>query len=621
MCPAIKNSLILALLLLFLSVASVSNVSAAEIVLDTEYHHLGDDFKEELNPDDPEGLIYTANFTLDPSVDIESAEFTLTGRSIVPGPADEFLDKVYLNEIEIGSLNDYIPAETPDSAAVNISIPVHPSLFDSGNNTLKISAGSDANSSNYDDFEFYDLSLHLSGNEPVTLEPPLKVAWTYKFPWKLIDGIPEVKILAANGILYIYDCLESDLIAIDTNTGKPLWDKKFELDANLKYKNEVLFVVYPANIDALDAKTGELLWNQVYPGTWSGIPYVFGNTLFVSAPDSGHVTAVDTENGTLKWVNEINTTDSDNRSNDNRGNDNCYISGLQANGNILAFRYDVPGVVHGLIALDPSTGKEVWRYKNLREYSHDPFFYKDLICVGGEEIIALSAESGEEVWKTDTDEWVISAEVKNDKLFVKEELSNNCNNSYRSIVLDANTGEILETLPSSELYISFSATTDEYIYSTGGCKINIFDSSTGEPVWRSSRIKGAVLSEPTLYKDKLYLLSSDGTLYAFNHGKGGLFFTRGLEDSAILYLPPIATAGMFLLLATLLRKNKNKAIVFGSWLIALVGVLLLSFIAIQPYFIAWDMFGILTFLVLCTLGVILLLGIAFLVSGIRKRKK
>lgn len=614
----INNSLVLALLLLVFSVASFSTASAAEIVLDTEHHHLGDNFKEELNPDNPEGLIYTANFTLDPLVDIESAEFTLTGRSIVPGAINEFSDKVYLNGIEIGSLNDYIPAETLDSNSVKITVPVHPSLFNSGNNSIKISAGSNVDGSNYDDFEFYDLSLHLNEIEPVTLEPPLKVAWTYKFPWRLIDGIPEVKILAADGVLYIYDCLESDLIAIDENTGKPLWDKKFELDANLKYKNEILFVVYPANIDALDAKTGELLWNQGYPGTWSGIPYVFGNTLFVSAPDIGHVTAVDTENGTLKWVYEINTTDSDNRSNDNRGNDNCYISGLQANGNILAFRYDVPGVTHGLIALDPSTGKEVWRYKNLREYSHDPFFYKDLICVGGEEVIALSAESGEEVWKTDTDEWVISAEVKNDKLFVKEELSNS---SHRSVVLDVNTGEILENFPNSELSVSFSSTTDEYTYSTDGCKISVFDSSTGEPVWRSSRIKGAVLSEPTLYKDKLYLVSSDGTLYAFDHGKGGLFFTRGLEDSAILYLPPIATTGMLFLLATLLRKNKNKALVLGSWLIALVGVLLLSFIAIQPYFIAWDVFGILTFLVLCTLIVILLFGIAFLIYGIRKRRK
>jgi hypothetical protein len=188
-------------------------------------------------------------------------------------------------------------------------------------------------------------------------------------------------------------------------------------------------------------------------------------------------------------------------------------------------------------------------------------------------------------------------------------------------VLDANTGEILEDLPYPELSISSSAVAGEYVYSTDWCKIKVFDSSTGECVWSSSRIKGAAVSEPVLYKDKLYLVSSDGVLYAFEHGEGGLFFTKGLEDSAVLYLPPIATAGMLLLLTVLLRRNENKTLVLGSWLIALVGVLLISFIAIQPYFIAWDIFGMLTFLVLCSLAVILLFGIALLVYGIRKRRR
>ena len=61
--PVIKNSLILALLLFFSLFASVSVASATDIVLDTEHHHLGDNFKEELNPGDPEGLVYTATFT------------------------------------------------------------------------------------------------------------------------------------------------------------------------------------------------------------------------------------------------------------------------------------------------------------------------------------------------------------------------------------------------------------------------------------------------------------------------------------------------------------------------------------------------------------------------------
>jgi len=613
--PVIKNSLILALLLFFSLFASVSVASATDIVLDTEHHHLGDNFKEELNPGDPEGLVYTATFTLDPSADIESAELTMTGKSIVPGPTKEFLDKVYLNEIEIGTLNDYVPAETPDSASVSIKIPIHHSFFDPGTNTIKISSGSNANRSNYDDFEFYNLSLHLSEVEPVTLAPPLEVAWTYKFPWRLIHGAPEFEILAADGVLFICQGYsETSVTAIDAETGELLWDKKLTGQGHLGYKDGVLIVLSYPTVDALNAKNGELLWSRGYQGGWPDIPLIFGDTLFVSEYGSRYVTAIDIESSALKWDYEINLTGSG-----NRNTNSYYISGLQTNGNILALRsnlYDIP-YEHGLIALDIDTGKEVWRYTDLREHSPDPLFYKDLIYIGGEEIVALSAKSGEEVWKTDTNGWVISTEIKNGKLVVKEELSNY---SCRSVFLDVNTGEILEELPCSERYFSSSAVTDEYVYSTSGCKIRVFDPVTGEPVW-SSRIKGAALSEPTLYKDKLYLVSSDGVLYAFEHGEGGLFFTRGLEDSAILYLPPVATAGMLFLLSFLLRKNENKTLVLGYWLIALVGVLLLSFIAIQPYFIAWDIFGLLTFLVLCALGVILLFGIIFLVFGLRKRGK
>ncbi|MDQ1275945.1 MAG: hypothetical protein QG610_1520 [Euryarchaeota archaeon] len=176
--PVMKNLLCITLFLFAYLFASVSATEATEIVLDTDHHHLGDDFKEDLNPGDPEGLIYKTTFTLDlsvedPLVDIESAELTLTGKNIVPGPTDEFLDKVYINEIEIGNLNDYIPAGTQDSDSVKIAIPIHPSFFDPETNTIKISSGSNATGSNYDDFEFYDLSLYIGETEPVTLTSPL----------------------------------------------------------------------------------------------------------------------------------------------------------------------------------------------------------------------------------------------------------------------------------------------------------------------------------------------------------------------------------------------------------------------------------------------------------------
>jgi len=169
-------------------VISISNAGAVEMVLDTAHHHIGDEFKEELNPANPEGAVYSTTFTLDPTLNIESAKLILTGKSIFPTSGDEFLDKFYINDIEIGNFNDYIPAGTQDSAEVKISIPVHPSVFNPGTNSIKISSGNGGNNSNYDDFEFYALSLNISEVEPLTVASPLKVTWTHKFPWRLIHG-------------------------------------------------------------------------------------------------------------------------------------------------------------------------------------------------------------------------------------------------------------------------------------------------------------------------------------------------------------------------------------------------------------------------------------------------
>ena len=93
------KSLLCTAILLF---AAISLASATGINIDTAHHHLGDDFKNGLTPSEPESLVYTATINLDSPTDIRSAELTLTAKSVVSGPTDEFLDKVYLNDKEIG---------------------------------------------------------------------------------------------------------------------------------------------------------------------------------------------------------------------------------------------------------------------------------------------------------------------------------------------------------------------------------------------------------------------------------------------------------------------------------------------------------------------------------------
>lgn len=208
------------------------------IVSDNSHYHLGNDFKEELTPKEPEALVNEKTFLLDSEFD--APELGLMAKSVSPYEinATEYMDRVYINDVEVALLNCYfkpIPAslfsmdakseddlnkgivsgdlksifktnrfplsddafiipwkgkeniwtisdpsssqklivikeggmlnvypstyspEAPGPAEVDISF--DPGLLKIGNNTIKITSGSNKDGSNYDDFEFYQLEL------------------------------------------------------------------------------------------------------------------------------------------------------------------------------------------------------------------------------------------------------------------------------------------------------------------------------------------------------------------------------------------------------------------------------------------------------------------------------
>jgi len=445
---------------------------------------------------------------------------------------------------------------------------------------------------NYDDFEFYDLAMHLTETEPVTLEPPLKVAWTYELS-RPFSAPPLPVSLIAENVVY----LENDISikAIDADTGELLWNKGWS--ANLAYKDGVLFAVRYANIDALGAKTGTLLWSKEYlmgdgngpplpPGVPGGNPVIFCDTLYVSS--GKHVSAIDIANGSLKWRYELNITEF------GTGGRNSYsLSIPAASEDIVVFQYYAhhssytgppvaiepgepapePGETitkMGLIALNTKTGEEVWEYAYAGEVPFlKPFIYKDLVYIslGGGNVIALSIESGEEVWKEKVGDWAVIVAVEDGKLFV---------DSKKAVILDADTGEILKEYPDSKLQFSSSEITDKYIFTatSGKDKIRVFDINTGELVWKGGRTKGYGVSKPTLYKDKLYLTSNDGILYAFEHGAEQFSIETihiYLATLAILFLliGAIAYKKRFSLKSTYLEGKLQKSFKF-SVIIALI---------------------------------------------------
>ncbi len=212
-------------------------VAIETIIADNSYHHLGNDFKEDLTPKEPEAVVYEKTFLLDS--EFESPELVLMAKSVSPYEinATEYMDRVYINDVEVALLNCYFKPppvsffnidikleddlnkgivseeikntfktkgaplsdnafinswkgkeniwtisdpsskelivvkeggmldvypstyspEAPGSAEVDISF--DPGILKIGNNTIKITSGSNKDGSNHDDFEFYQLEL------------------------------------------------------------------------------------------------------------------------------------------------------------------------------------------------------------------------------------------------------------------------------------------------------------------------------------------------------------------------------------------------------------------------------------------------------------------------------
>jgi len=547
--------------------------SPAVYVLDAGHHHLGDGVKLKLTPADAEGTVYTKIFVLD-RIDGDTAGITLTTKNVVPidtAGIGLFHDQVYVNGNEVGKLNDYIEAKEQDNLPRSVTIYFSTKLLHSGENTITITSGSNADGTNYDDFEFSNLSVHIVETESVTLEPPLKTAWTYELSdWGSQQEPVQIQIIEEN-IIYLND---EGIKAIDADSGKLLWSKG--QNANLNYDNGVLYALHLPTIDALDAKSGKMLWSEKYSMAWNdmvpdgvsrGYSAISADSLYVSTPSDKYVFAIDTTNGNLKWVYELNTTEF------GAGGENHYsLSNPAIIDDVVIFKYYVshlsytgppieikpnepepepeqPMQKEGLIALSAKTGDKIWEYTD--EVS-DRFVYRnliynnDLVYTGFSDgnIIALSSDSGEYVWKINVGDRIHSIVAESDKLFTGYIIETNALYSEKYTVVDAMSGEILPDVPDS-IVGQDSVIAGKYIYaaSRGKNNINIFDLKTGERIWVGGKTEGYDVSKPMVYKDKLYLISIDGKLYAFEHGTESV-----IVENTHIY---IATAFILLLIISM----------------------------------------------------------------------
>jgi len=168
----------------------------------------------------------------------------------------------------------------------------------------------------------YDETRHstLSKINRDTLQD-LGIGWVYDM--KKPRGV-EATPIVVDGVMYVSGSW-SVVYALDARTGEELWvyDPKVSGEDAAKgccdvvnrgvavYDGKVFVGVFDGRLEALDAKTGEVVWSQVTvdqskPYTITGAPRVFKNKVIIGNGGAelgvrGYVTAYDTATGDLAW--------------------------------------------------------------------------------------------------------------------------------------------------------------------------------------------------------------------------------------------------------------------------------------------------------------------------------
>lgn len=272
----------------------------------------------------------------------------------------------------------------------------------------------------------------------------LQEAWSIPVTGQGVYGSYAWAPIVADGVIYSQD-LESNVQALDLETGDVLWTKKYESASHgpngLAVADGHVYGTTNSEAFALDQKTGKELWKvplkgavDIAPGTDQGTVYV---STVPETPNAeyeagavGILYALDGKTGKTLW--EFDTVPKDLWGDPgvNSGGGLWYPPSFDAKGDVYAGTGNpapLPGTSNkpwgssrpgdnryadSMVKLDPKTGKLIWFYQQTPHNIYDWDFQDSPVMVklGGREVaigagksgvvVAIDTKTGKPVWKT-----------------------------------------------------------------------------------------------------------------------------------------------------------------------------------------------------------------------------
>jgi alcohol dehydrogenase (cytochrome c) len=272
----------------------------------------------------------------------------------------------------------------------------------------------------------------------------LKEAWSIPINGQGIYGSYAWAPVVADGVVYSED-LESNVQALDLESGDVLWTQKFESASHgpngLAVAEGRVYGTTNSEAFALDQKTGKELWTTALGGPVDIAPGVDKGTVYAATvPENtnseyeagtiGILYALDAKTGKKRW--EFDTVPKDLWGDPgvNSGGGLWYPPSFDSKGDLYAGTGNpapLPGTANkpwgssrpgnnlyadSMVKLDPKTGKVIWHYQQTPHNIYDWDFQDSpvLVKIGGREVavgagksgwvVAVDSKTGKAIWKT-----------------------------------------------------------------------------------------------------------------------------------------------------------------------------------------------------------------------------
>jgi len=395
----------------------------------------------------------------------------------------------------------------------------------------------------------------------------LKEAWSLPIEGTGVYGSYAWAPVEVNGVIYSQD-LESNVSAVDLESGEILWSTKFESPSHgpngLSVAQEHVYGTTNSAAFALNQKTGKKLWETPLGGAVDVAPATHSAKVYVSTvPETpnaeyeagavGVIYALDAFTGKKLWHFDTVPKDLWGNPRVNSGGGLWYPPSFDEEGNLYAGTGNpapLPGTPNqpwgasrpgdnryadSMVKLEEETGKLVWYYQQTPHNIYDWDFQNTpvVVEVGGRKlaigsgksgvVVAVDSKTGKPVWKTPVG---THNGHDNDPLYAMR-------GEYKKIkpgeVFPGELGGVIAPIASDgkSLYIpvvnhSMTVNSGSEITeaSSASGEVVALDVKTGRVKW-SHKLEQPAYGATLVVNDLVFATTADGVIHALKTGNGG----------------------------------------------------------------------------------------------------